>query len=249
MQVIPLGDTGQLGEAFNLRFDDLHVLDLTFLHTPSARRPLLAVLSQDPKEARHLRTYEVHVLEKDLVDGPWQAERLDAGASTLIPVPAPLGGTLVLGSSSVSFVGPSSGAGPSAGGDVLIKATPMKHTKIYAYERIVDADRYLLGDSTGRLMLLKLQHEGGVVQALQLQPLGASGAVGSDTVREDAPWFCAMTIIIFLVSFFVLVPTQLCTLRGCLYHEVVPTKSLLWFLLLCTHSHVSMLALTMHPHV
>lgn len=171
-QVIPVNDSGQLGEAFNLRLDDLTVLDLTFLHTPSARRPLLAVLSQDQKRAHHLRTYEVHILEKDLVDGPWHAERLDGEAHSLIPVPAPLGGAIVLGKSSVSFVGPA-GAGPSSGSDVLIKANPMKHTDIFAYERIADADRYLLGDSTGRLMLLKLQHEGGVVQALQLQPLGA----------------------------------------------------------------------------
>lgn len=166
-------DSGNLSDAFNVHLDDLYVLDLSFLHTPSARRPLLAVLSRDQKDVRHLRTYELHTLEKDLVDGPWQTERpLDSGASSLIPVPLPFGGVLVLGSSSVSFVGPSGGAGPSNSGDVVTIATPMKQTRINAYEAIVAGDRYLLGDETGRLMLLKLQHDGSTVQALQLQPLG-----------------------------------------------------------------------------
>ena len=61
-QVIPIGESGQLAEAFNIRLEELNVIDLKFLH--GCAKPTLALLHQDPKNARHLRTYVVDLRAK-----------------------------------------------------------------------------------------------------------------------------------------------------------------------------------------
>lgn len=61
-QVIPIGESGQLAEAFNIRLEELNVIDLRFLH--GCAKPTLALLHQDPKNARHLRTYVVDLKAK-----------------------------------------------------------------------------------------------------------------------------------------------------------------------------------------
>ena len=42
---------------------------------------------------------------QDLADGPWRQSNLDAGASMIIPVPAPMGGAIVLGESVIAYMG------------------------------------------------------------------------------------------------------------------------------------------------
>ena len=61
-QVIPIDDKGQLSEAFNMRIDELNVIDMVFLE--GCAKPTIAVLYQDNKDARHIKTYEVVVKEK-----------------------------------------------------------------------------------------------------------------------------------------------------------------------------------------
>lgn len=39
-------------------------MDLKFLHTPAGARPTLAVLFEDTRRARHIKTYEVGLREK-----------------------------------------------------------------------------------------------------------------------------------------------------------------------------------------
>jgi DNA damage-binding protein 1 len=51
-----------LQEAFNVRLDELKVLDLAFLH--NCQVPTLAVLYEDTKEQRHIKTYEVSLRDK-----------------------------------------------------------------------------------------------------------------------------------------------------------------------------------------
>ena len=60
------------------------MIDLVFLH--GLPKPTLALLYEDNKEARHLKTYEVHVKEKDFADGPWPVSNTEKDASLLIPV-------------------------------------------------------------------------------------------------------------------------------------------------------------------
>jgi len=61
LQIIPIVD-GALQEAFNVRLDELKVLDLAFLHGCAV--PTLAVLFEDTKEQRHIKTYQVSVKDK-----------------------------------------------------------------------------------------------------------------------------------------------------------------------------------------
>ena len=62
MQVIPIGDGGVMMEAFNIRLDELKVIDLAFLHNCNV--PTIAVLYEDTKEQRHIKTYEINLKEK-----------------------------------------------------------------------------------------------------------------------------------------------------------------------------------------
>jgi DNA damage-binding protein 1 len=55
LKVLPLVG-GTFKEAFNVRLEELTVLDLRFLHVPPDKPPLLAVLHQDSREKRHLKT-------------------------------------------------------------------------------------------------------------------------------------------------------------------------------------------------
>ena len=64
VQVIPINEAGKLQEAYNIRLDENCVVDLKFLHSPLGGRPLLAVLYEDTRRARHIKTYEVALREK-----------------------------------------------------------------------------------------------------------------------------------------------------------------------------------------
>ena len=130
------------------------MVDLKFLHSPLGGRPLLAVLYEDTRKARHIKTYEVALREKvgdavpcmnhcsafavrrsvvemqlnkvgpcrfavllrercisatlslqlqELHEGPWSQRDLDGGANIIIPIPAPLGGAVVVGENVVAY--------------------------------------------------------------------------------------------------------------------------------------------------
>jgi hypothetical protein len=100
-KVIPIDSKGQLKEAFNIRLEELQVLDIKFLYGCS--KPTIAVLYQDNKDARHVKTYEVQLKEKDFGEGPWLQNNLDNGAGLLIPVPLPLGGAIIIGEQTIVY--------------------------------------------------------------------------------------------------------------------------------------------------
>lgn len=164
-KVIPVGSRNSLvREAFNIRLEEPQVLDLKFLHC--TQRPTIAVLYQDQKEARHVKTYEIIEKDKDFGEGPWQASNVDGGSSLIIPVPAPYGGAIVIGEQTVVYM--------NVG---LQKATASRAAMIRAYGRVdADGSRYLLGDITGTLWLLALLCEGSSVQGLKLEPLGQTSS-------------------------------------------------------------------------
>lgn len=58
---------------------------------------------QDNKDARHVKTYEVALKDKDFVEGPWSQNSLDNGADLLIPVPPPLCGVLIIGEETIVY--------------------------------------------------------------------------------------------------------------------------------------------------
>ena len=55
---MPATPDGKLkNESYNIRLEELQVLDMCFLY--DMPKPTLALLYQDVKEMRHLKTYEV----------------------------------------------------------------------------------------------------------------------------------------------------------------------------------------------
>ena len=63
LQIIPVDNRGQLSEAYNARIDELKVLDIVFL-TGSESAAAVAVLYQDNKGARHVKSYGIDAPRK-----------------------------------------------------------------------------------------------------------------------------------------------------------------------------------------
>lgn len=177
-KVIPLEERGLgLGEAFNMRLDELKVVDIAFLD--GCATPTIAVLYEDTKEQRHVKTYEVSLHDKELVEGPWRHSNLDAGASMLIPVPGS-GGAVVVGDSVITFVSAQA-----------VRSAAIKPTVIKAYGAVdADGSRFLLSDYLGNLYLLLLLREDGTgVSALKLEPLGRTPAASTISYLDSGVVF------------------------------------------------------------
>ncbi|EFJ23079.1 hypothetical protein SELMODRAFT_151061 [Selaginella moellendorffii] len=166
-KVIPIDNKGQLKEAFNIRLEELQVLDIKFLYGCS--KPTIAVLYQDNKDARHVKTYEIQLKEKDFGEGPWLQNNLDNGAGMLIPVPTPLGGVIIIGEQTIVYYSGSA-----------FKAIPIRPSITKAYGKVdADGSRYLLSDHTGSLHLLVITHERDRVLGLKVELLGETSAASS----------------------------------------------------------------------
>ena len=160
-KVIQANSSGHLGqESFNIRLEELRVLDMVFLH--GLPKPSLAMLYEDSKEGRHLKTYEVLLREKDLSDGPWPQVNVEAGATMLVAIKS--GGVLVIGETSITYL---------SGSD--FKAIAVPFMVVRACEPIDDS-RFLLGDHLGGLhvLLLDVPAGGGPVTGLVLERMGTT---------------------------------------------------------------------------
>jgi len=175
LKVIPM-DGPNLREAFDVRLEELNVIDVKFLH--GCKQPTLAVLHEDTKRQRHLKTYEVSLRDKDLV-ACWSQPHVDEFACLVIPVPAPLGGAIVLGMTSLTYTNGAS-----------VKETPIKSSAFKTYGRIDDdGRRYLLGDVDGTLYVLLLRHDGERLLGLSLEPLGHTHSASTLTYLDNGVVF------------------------------------------------------------
>ncbi|KAB2043173.1 hypothetical protein ES319_D02G271600v1 [Gossypium barbadense] len=176
-KVIPFDNKGQLKEAFNIRLEELQVLDIKFLYGCS--KPTIVVLYQDNKDARHVKTYEVALKEKDFVEGPWSQNNLDNGADLLIPVPPPLCGVLIVGEETIVYCSANA-----------FKAIPIRPSITKAYGRVdADGSRYLLGDHAGLLHLLVITHEKEKVTGLKIELLGETSIASTISYLDNAVVF------------------------------------------------------------
>ncbi|KAF4379378.1 hypothetical protein F8388_013596 [Cannabis sativa] len=176
-QVIPFDNKGQLKEAFNIRLEELQVLDIKFLFGCS--KPTIVVLYQDNKDARHVKTYEVALKDKDFVEGPWSQNNLDNGAAMLIPVPPPFCGVLIIGEETIVYCSANA-----------FKAIPIKPSITRAYGRVdPDGSRYLLGDYNGLLHLLVITHEKEKVTGLKIELLGDTSIASTISYLDNAVVF------------------------------------------------------------
>ncbi|OAY47208.1 DNA damage-binding protein 1 [Manihot esculenta] len=173
-KVIPFDNKGQLKEAFNIRLEELQVLDIKFLYGCS--KPTIVVLYQDNKDARHVKTYEVALKDKDFVEGPWSQNNLDNGADLLIPVPPPLCGVLIIGEETIVYCSANA-----------FKAIPIRPSITRAYGRVdADGSRYLLGDHAGLLHLLVITHEKEKVTGLKIELLGETSIASTISYLDNA---------------------------------------------------------------
>ncbi|KAL6500624.1 DNA damage-binding protein 1a [Orobanche hederae] len=176
-KVIPFDNKGHLKEAFNIRLEELQVLDIKFLY--GCPKPTIVVLYQDNKDARHVKTYEVALKDKDFVEGPWSQNNLDNGAELLIPVPPPLCGVLIIGEETIVYCSASA-----------FKAIPIRPSITRAYGRVdADGSRYLLGDHNGILHLLVITHEREKVTGLKIELLGETSVASSISYLDNAVVF------------------------------------------------------------
>ncbi|KAB2091997.1 hypothetical protein ES319_A03G233400v1 [Gossypium barbadense] len=176
-KVIPFDNKGQLKEAFNIRLEELQVLDIKFLYGCS--KPTIVVLYQDNKDARHVKTYEVALKEKDFAEGPWAQNNLDNGADLLIPVPPPLCGVLIVGEETIVYCSANA-----------FKAIPIRPSITKAYGRVdADGSRYLLGDHAGLLHLLVITHEKEKVTGLKIELLGETSIASTISYLDNAVVF------------------------------------------------------------
>ena len=168
LKMVPISEgISSVDESFNVRIDELNVIDFKFLeereNVNEAGKFTLIVLYEDQRRYRHLKTYQLVLEEKDLVETGWSESSVDADAKMLIPLSFPATGVAVLGSHSVSYyrVKPfntslsGSGSSSASSANDMHKAQIPNGTVFECWGKI-DACRYLLGD------------EGGVVSMAQL---------------------------------------------------------------------------------
>ncbi|KAG8190009.1 hypothetical protein JTE90_000108 [Oedothorax gibbosus] len=146
-KVIPLDKNMKELKAFNIRMEELHVHDMQFLHGCSV--PTMVMVYQDA-QARHVATYEISLKDKEFTKGPWQQNNVEIEATTLIAVPEPLCGAVVIGQESITYYH----------GEKHIAIAPalIKQSVINCYCK-VDDSRYLLANMCGRLFMLVLEKE------------------------------------------------------------------------------------------
>ncbi|TTN17659.1 DNA damage-binding protein 1 [Bagarius yarrelli] len=148
-KVIPLDRDNRELKAFNIRLEELQVIDVHFLY--GCQAPTVCFIYQDP-QGRHVKTYEVSLKEKEFSKGPWKQENVEAEASMVIPVPEPFGGAIIIGQESITY----------HNGDKYLAIAPptIKQSTIVCHNRVdPNGSRYLLGDMDGRLFMLLLEKE------------------------------------------------------------------------------------------
>ncbi|CAL1299313.1 unnamed protein product [Larinioides sclopetarius] len=148
-KIIPLDKEMKELKAFNLRMEELHVHDIQFLH--GCANPTVVLVYQDA-QARHVNTYEISMRDKEFLKGPWQQSNVEVEATTLIAVPEPFGGAIVIGQESITYYH----------GEKHIAIAPplIKQSVINCYCKVDEnGSRYLLGNMCGRLFMLLLEKE------------------------------------------------------------------------------------------
>uniref|UniRef100_A0A4X2K4G4 Damage specific DNA binding protein 1 n=1 Tax=Vombatus ursinus TaxID=29139 RepID=A0A4X2K4G4_VOMUR len=148
-KVIPLDRDNKELKAFNIRLEELQVIDVKFLY--GCQAPTICFVYQDP-QGRHVKTYEVSLREKEFNKGPWKQENVEAEASMVIAVPEPFGGAIIIGQESITY----------HNGDKYLAIAPpiIKQSTIVCHNRVdPNGSRYLLGDMEGRLFMLLLEKE------------------------------------------------------------------------------------------
>ncbi|KAI9495111.1 mono-functional DNA-alkylating methyl methanesulfonate N-term-domain-containing protein [Zychaea mexicana] len=158
----------QQQQQINLGLGGNKLVSMAFLHDTQV--PTLAILYDDPDdEMRHVRAYELDPTTREFVPKDEMIEEFPSSWNDnfLVPLPAPLGGTLLVGEASVHFL--KLGKAPRGLG--------INKCSINCYTIMDESGtRILLGDQAqGTLHLLQLtlsEKEPNTVERLQFSALG-----------------------------------------------------------------------------
>eukprot|EP01105_Mastigella_eilhardi_P017926 TRINITY_DN4133_c0_g1_i1.p1 TRINITY_DN4133_c0_g1~~TRINITY_DN4133_c0_g1_i1.p1 ORF type:complete len:1128 (+),score=278.84 TRINITY_DN4133_c0_g1_i1:36-3419(+) len=163
LKIMPMDASGLITDAYDIRMEETKVVDMQFQHVNG--NPVLVLLHQDHKDARHVKTYELNLRKKTMTDGPWSLANVESGTTMLIPIPQPLGGVIVVGEQTITYH-----SGTTDGG---YKSHSIPATAMLVNGRIdADGSRHLLVDHQGVLHVLMLQHDGAKVLNVDLVRLG-----------------------------------------------------------------------------
>ncbi|XP_041365594.1 DNA damage-binding protein 1-like isoform X2 [Gigantopelta aegis] len=146
-KVIPLDRDNKELKAFNIRLEELMVIDMQFLH--GCQAPTVILVHQD-QHGRHVKTYEISLREKEFQKGPWKQDNVETEACMVIA--DPIGGALIIGQESITY----------HKGDNFIPIAPpaIKQNALTCYGKVdANGSRFLLGDMAGRLFMLLLEKE------------------------------------------------------------------------------------------
>ncbi|VDL83163.1 unnamed protein product [Nippostrongylus brasiliensis] len=138
LKIIQWEDNKDL-KSFNVRFEDIAIVDLSFIET-SGDSIRLAYISQD-SNGRHLKTVELSM------------DNIETEARMVIPVPMPCGGVIVVGQETILYNGED---------NVYLTISPNTMDKsLFTCYAPVDANgqRFLLSDDHGILYMLVLDVE------------------------------------------------------------------------------------------
>lgn len=171
----PTGEIGSLGDPSLGRIEELFVRSSTFLRGQNDKnKPRMALLYEDNQRKVRLKIRELtytaggsgDIGTAELDDLDIMRDELELGASHLMPVPAPHGGVLILGETSITYL--------DVNTNEVVSQKLQDPTVFVAWEQI-DSQRWLLGDDYGRLFLLMLVLDGqNQVQSWKLDNIGAT---------------------------------------------------------------------------
>ncbi|KAK3726388.1 hypothetical protein QZH41_016253 [Actinostola sp. cb2023] len=161
-KVIPLElDSSKELKAYNIRLEELHVIDIQFLYGCEA--PTIVFIYQET-HGRHVKTYEVNLREHEFTKGPWKQDNVEVEACRIIAVPEPLCGALIIGQESITY---------HKGSNYYAIAPPaLKQSTITCHGKIdSNGSRYLLGDMNGRIFMLLLEKQELIDGSLEVKDL------------------------------------------------------------------------------
>uniref|UniRef100_A0A8C1Q4Y6 Damage-specific DNA binding protein 1 n=1 Tax=Cyprinus carpio TaxID=7962 RepID=A0A8C1Q4Y6_CYPCA len=134
-KVIPLDRDNRELKAFNIRLEELQVIDVQFLY--GCQAPTVCFI------------YQVWIFLSDVFESDHCCEMLFV---LLYSVPEPFGGAIIIGQESITY----------HNGDKYLAIAPptIKQSTIVCHNRVdPNGSRYLLGDMEGRLFMLLLEKE------------------------------------------------------------------------------------------
>ncbi|CAB3410078.1 unnamed protein product [Caenorhabditis bovis] len=176
-------NTGSDLKHFNVRFEYLNVVDVTFMDTGNMDEYRVAYISED-KQGRHLRIVDLNLVEKEFKFFTKQ-ENIEADSIFVIPIPAPASGVVILGQDTILYQ-----KNDTKGTIIPLSSELLTKTSFTCFAPIdKTGERLLLSDDDGRLLMLVLNIQNNsegtaVVKDMKIEYLGDT-SVADDIVYLD----------------------------------------------------------------